>query len=270
MKKVIIGRDKIGFIRAGQKNKPKLLMLHGLFANSSYFKECIDILSKDFDILAPDFPGFGMSDKLKEDPHTLSTYRDVIMKLCDFTGFSKFHLLGASLGGMVGINFCSVYPEFVEKLVIQASPMDRSCINFNFMDKFFSKAAKYKKIVATAKKVKPRINQKALEMVLKVWRTDYLDYKRFITYCFRTMDLDATSEIWNDIAEASLYEDARKLDIPSLLIVGDRDETVVPIRVKQLAKNIKNSRFKMLDGLSHHMFLEDPKRVSTLVKSFLM
>ena len=59
MKKVILSQAKIAYLRKKKKNKPKLLMLHGLFTHSCYFSETVEYLKDDFDILIPEFPGFG-------------------------------------------------------------------------------------------------------------------------------------------------------------------------------------------------------------------
>ncbi|MDD3647174.1 MAG: alpha/beta hydrolase [Candidatus Dojkabacteria bacterium] len=94
MHKVKIDGTRVGYIREGRGNKNKLLLLHPLFGNNKYYEESIKYLKDDFDILAPDFPGFGLSEKYKDRPHNLENYSETVRKLCKYMKFEKFHLAG--------------------------------------------------------------------------------------------------------------------------------------------------------------------------------
>lgn len=271
MKKVILDSGKIAYLRMGRKAKPKLLMLHGLFANSVYLKKTAKYLKKDFDILIPDFPGFGLSDKLKKKPNTLVSYADVIIELCDFLKFKPFHLVGASLGGMVSIVLASKYPNYIEKIIIQAAPWNKRCFNVNLKRKPFAAASKYKRIVKLAEKLKSKLKGKVLDLFLSVYSKDLLEISKqngTVHYCFKTMDLEATAEIWGNLKDADLTNRARKIRLPTLIIVGSRDTSVPPLKVKLLSKVIRGAKFKTIRGGTHALFWDCPERVASIIKKF--
>ena len=53
---------KVFYREAGAPSLPKLLLLHGFPSASHMFRDLIPLLADRFHIVAPDLPGFGMSD----------------------------------------------------------------------------------------------------------------------------------------------------------------------------------------------------------------
>jgi 3-oxoadipate enol-lactonase len=273
MKKVILKNAKIAYRRDGVEGKPRLLMLHGIFTSSCYFEEIIEFLESDFDILAPDFPGFGHSDKLKDIPHNLDTYTDTVKELCDCLSFKPFCLVGASLGGMLGIIFTSKYPLYVEKLVLQASPWCDGCINMQWAAKAFDAVSNIGSAVKIASKVKGIIPRDILLSVFKVFNKHYfrIDKKNGrVYYSFKYMNLEATQEIWHSVREADLTDYVRRVEKPTLLISGDHDEQVFPEKIREMADIIPRARFELLKGkdCTHALFFDHPERMAGLIRGF--
>ena len=48
--------------QAGPKNAPTLLLLHGFPSSSRMFETLIPLLADSYHLVAPDYPGFGLSD----------------------------------------------------------------------------------------------------------------------------------------------------------------------------------------------------------------
>ncbi|MEA3113708.1 MAG: hypothetical protein QOG58_3507, partial [Caballeronia sp.] len=53
---------KVFYREAGPAGAPKLLLLHGFPSSSHMFRDLIPLLADRFHIIAPDLPGFGLSD----------------------------------------------------------------------------------------------------------------------------------------------------------------------------------------------------------------
>ncbi len=273
MKKVILDKAKIGYIHKGKKGKPKILMLHGLFSNCRYFDETISFIKNDFEIIAPDFPGFGLSDKLKTVSHTLESYSESIIQLCDHLDFKPFNLIGASLGGMVGIKLASDYDEYISKVIIQAAPWNKSCINMRIIEKTFDFASRMEKLVNVVDGLKNRIKKETLTKTLKMFNKHYYSIEErngCISYSFKRMNLKATSQIWNNLKDAELSEKAKRIEKKTLVIAGDHDEIVFPEKTKMLAEFIKDSEFRLIKGIdcTHALFFDHPDKMARLIKSF--
>ena len=52
---------RINYVEAGNPEKPTILLLHGFPSSTSQFRNFIPLLSKEYHVLAPDLPGFGLT-----------------------------------------------------------------------------------------------------------------------------------------------------------------------------------------------------------------
>ncbi|MBU0976151.1 MAG: alpha/beta hydrolase [Patescibacteria group bacterium] len=277
MNKVKIDGTKVAYIREGRGNKQKLLMLHPLFGNNKYYEESIKYLKDDFDILAPDFPGFGLSEKYKDRAHNLENYVGTVGKLCKYLDFKSFHLAGSSLGAMSSIKFASMFPDSVKRMVIQAPPYDSSTYDLNLREKLMSKAAGSKPLVE-------RVNKFFRKMKIKTSRDSVVKFMRFleshypdfddeygvIYYSFKTLDLDAAAELWANIAHIDLTEEAKSIKSPTLIIIGDKDVSIRPSSMKRLNRLIENSELEIVKGGIHALFLQHPTKMALMTKNFLL
>lgn len=273
MKKVILGRNKIAYRREGKEGNPRILFLHGTFASSKVFTHIIELLSQDFDILVPDFPGFGLSEKLRDKPHTIPQYSSIIAELCDYLDFKPFYLIGSSLGGMVGIHLTSRYPDYVSKLVVQGTPWNRTCYTLGFSRTLLALVTRNRRLVRFYGAVRDRLREglilKGVELVNKSKPKDEIKYG-IISYNIRMMDAEAAAEIFHNFKNRDLSSYARKIKRPSLVIVCENDRLVDPLKMKLLSKLIKDSRLEIIEGGTHDVFEEEPEKMRKVVNKFLI
>lgn len=76
---------------AGDREKPVLLLNHGLPNSSEYFRKVIDPLSRDCFVIAPDLPGFGDSEPVEQP--SFARFAEMIDKLLSRLGAVSFYLL---------------------------------------------------------------------------------------------------------------------------------------------------------------------------------
>ena len=103
---------------------PLMLFLHGFPEFWYEWKEQLKEFGKDFLAVAPDLPGYNLSDK----PSGLEAYRgnvliEDIRGLADhFRREQKFILVGHDWGGGLAWAFAIAHPEYLQKLVIVNAP----------------------------------------------------------------------------------------------------------------------------------------------------
>ena len=97
-----------------------LLLLHGWGTDGSVFSALVEHFSKRFDVIAPDFPPFGLSGELDRD-YTVDDYKDLILSLLDGLGIRKAHIICHSFGGRVIAKLAACHPERVGKIIFCAS-----------------------------------------------------------------------------------------------------------------------------------------------------
>ena len=113
----------IAYREAGNPTNPKLVLLHGFPASSHQYRDLIRLLADRFHLIAPDYPGFGLSDT--PDPATFSYTFDrlaqVIKRFLALKGFNQYGLFVQDYGGPVGFRLIESEPDALEWLIIQNS-----------------------------------------------------------------------------------------------------------------------------------------------------
>ncbi|MGH7488309.1 MAG: alpha/beta fold hydrolase, partial [bacterium] len=113
----------IAYREAGNPASPKLVLLHGFPAGSHQYRNLIPALADKFHVIAPDYPGFGLSDI--PDPATYHYSFDGISEIVEhflaLKGFDHYGLFVQDYGGPVGFRVVGRNPKALDWLVIQNS-----------------------------------------------------------------------------------------------------------------------------------------------------
>ena len=97
---------------------PKMVLLHGWMDVSASFQFMVDALRGDWDVYAPDWRGYGLTQWAKADCYWLPDYlADLEFLLAGFSPESAVNLVGHSLGGNVASIYAGVRPQRVARLV---------------------------------------------------------------------------------------------------------------------------------------------------------
>ncbi len=81
-----------------------MLLVHGIGHRWQMWTPLLDSLSRDFDVVAVDLPGFGLSARLPEHvAPTVVAAVDILESCMDELGWDRAHLVGNSLGGWLAL-----------------------------------------------------------------------------------------------------------------------------------------------------------------------
>lgn len=90
-----------------------VVFLHGMGSSSSVWKPTVRAIENDRQCILFDFPGHGSTPLREWDPLTPEDIASIIINEIDKLNIEKFHLVGHSLGGWVGLEIASSYPDRV-------------------------------------------------------------------------------------------------------------------------------------------------------------
>lgn len=97
---------------------PKVVLLHGWMDVSASFQFLVDALAGPWDVYAPDWRGYGLTDWGRSDCYWFPDYiADLDFLLRAFANADAVHLVGHSLGGNVACMYAGIQPERVARLV---------------------------------------------------------------------------------------------------------------------------------------------------------
>jgi pimeloyl-ACP methyl ester carboxylesterase len=106
---------------AGRRGAPKLLLLHGFPTSSHMFRDLLPKLADRFHLVAPDLPGFGLSDLPSRDgfAYTFENIANVIDRFTEVIGFDRYAVYVFDYGAPTGFRLALKHPERITAIVSQ-------------------------------------------------------------------------------------------------------------------------------------------------------
>jgi len=116
-RKIEVDGVNVAYRETGNTGKPKLLLLHGFPTSSHMFRDVIPLLADRFHIVAPDLPGFGLSDNPKQ--NTFDSIADTIDSFTSKIGFDRFIVYVFDYGAPTGFRLAMKHPERITGIISQ-------------------------------------------------------------------------------------------------------------------------------------------------------
>ncbi|MBR5559413.1 MAG: alpha/beta hydrolase [Oscillospiraceae bacterium] len=209
-----------------------LILLHGNGEDSSYFSHQTEAFSARFQTYAIDTRGHGRSPRGKA-PFTLIQFAQDLKNFMDEHNIPKAHILGFSDGGNIAMLFAQMYPERVEKLILNGANLD-------------------------PQGVKPLVQ---LPIVLGYGLLSFISL--FDKGAIPKKELLCLMVTQPHIKPHQLSS----LHIPTLVVAGDRD-MIKDSHTRLIAESIPDAQLCILPG-SHFVAAENPKAFNRAVLEFL-
>jgi pimeloyl-ACP methyl ester carboxylesterase len=114
----MLNRQQLSYLDSG--HGPAVLFIHGLTGSHRSWAHLVDAMNTDHRVLAPDLFGHGASAKPMGD-YSLGAHAATLRDLLDLLGVERVTLVGHSFGGGIAMQFCYLFPQRVERLVLVAS-----------------------------------------------------------------------------------------------------------------------------------------------------
>lgn len=111
----------IFYREAGPKDAPTIVLLHGYPTSSHMYRNLIPILSKQYHVLAPDFPGFGYSDAPDHSQfnYTFDNLAGTMQGFIDELGLKRFAIYIFDYGAPTGLRLALANPEKITGIISQ-------------------------------------------------------------------------------------------------------------------------------------------------------
>ena len=260
MQRVEVHGLSIAYERAG--SGPPLVLLHGYVGDAAAtWRHQIDELSREFTVVAWDAPGAGRSEDPPED-FGITGYADCLAGFIAVLGLQQVHIVGLSFGGALALRFQNRHRELVRTLVLASGYA-------GWRGSLPAEAAEAR--LAQALHLSGKSGRELVETLLPTMfalPVDPLDFEAFRAAVesfhpsgFRSMAM-ASAEDLRDLLPA--------VDIPTLVVCGDRDPRAPIAVAEDLHRSIRNSRLVVLKGAGHGCNVELPGKFNEVVRDFLL
>jgi pimeloyl-ACP methyl ester carboxylesterase len=113
----------------GPEDGQPIILSHGWGPNSTVWYYAKRQLSDRFRVIVWDLPGLGKSSKPKNNDHSIEKYARDLEAVVAIAGDKPVILLGHSMGGMINLTFCRLFPEHLGSRVAGLILVDTTYTN---------------------------------------------------------------------------------------------------------------------------------------------
>jgi pimeloyl-ACP methyl ester carboxylesterase len=240
---------------------PAVLFLHGLGMTRTGFDPQLAALADRFRCVAWDMPGYGAS-PAPDGPLTFPGLAAAVDGLLDALGVDAAHLVGLSLGGMVALHTALEHPHRVRSLALLDSspafgldgtqPDTWRRARLAPLDEGVTPAAMAEPVLRSI--MAPDVADDVLATAVASMARIPSDGLRAAVECLPTHDVRAR---------------LGDIHVPTLVVVGERDEETPPAYAQALADGISGAALSIVPGAGHISNLEAPAAVNALLGSHL-
>lgn len=247
---------------------PSLVLLHGLFLDHSCWDGVAALLRDDYRIVAPDLPGFGLSEKpaAPRFQYGINAFANAIVDLYAGLELGRAIIVGHALGGAVAITLAARYPELIARLVLVdalcypartdlARRVGLAPLVGGFLFKQLWGRTTFRAYFRDAYLSKP-------DAVSNATLDRY--YEAFNSPAARASAL-STLRATRDTR--SVVADIARITTPTLVIWG-QDDAILPVaHAQRMAREIRGAGLQVLDA-GHAPHVEAPEQVAAAIRRF--
>ena len=244
-----------------QGEGPPLYMVHGIGSRRATWAGLVPALAGDFTCVSYDLRGHGES-PMPPTPYSLDDLVEDLEALRSRLGHQRIHVIGHSLGGMIGPAYARAYPGRVGTVTLLSTAAGRT----------EEDGAKVRGVVAA---MEAEGIEAKLATLVERWYTDaFIEARPDAIETRKRQVLDTPEHVFLSVfhiyAETEMAPWLHEVACPCLVLTGELDGGCNPRLNRFIADTLPDSELVILDGLKHSILIEAPERVAPPVRDFLL
>ncbi|WP_369903520.1 alpha/beta fold hydrolase [Bacillus manliponensis] len=269
--------EKIAYQQAGVRSGKVLVLIHGNMTSSQHWDLAIEQLQDEYHIYAVDLRGFGQS-TYHTPIDSLQDFAEDVKMVVDELQLRSFSLMGWSMGGGVAMEFATLYPSFVEKLILVESVGMKGY-------QLYKKDTNGQPIVSTLLKTKEEIAEDpvqiapVLDAIKNMNKLYYRTIWNLLIYTHNKPEPERYEKYLDDMLTQRNFLDVNyalirfnisdehngvvsgngrihNIKVPTLVLQGDRDYVVPQAVGEELAQHLPNAKLVILEDCGHSPFVD--------------
>lgn len=266
---------QVFYRKAGNPDKPVILLLHGFPSASHMFRELMPVLEKDYYLIAPDYPGFGNSSSPDRDnfQYTFDQITAIMEVFINQLRITKYALYVFDYGAPIGFRLAMRRPENVTAIISQNGNVYREGLGKKWADReeYWRNPTQEKRDSYRAAFVPDTIKNQYIDGT-KENQVSPDGYTLDIAYMSRPGNDEKQLDLIFDYqTNVKMYPEFQKYlqeyQPPLLAAWGKNDISFIPEGAKAFKKDLPKADIHLLD--TGHFALEThAKEIGELILSF--
>lgn len=268
----------------GRPDAPTLVFTHGWGTSNTEWYYAKRQLSGQFQLIFWDLPGLGQSTQPADRNFSLEKMASDLEAVVSLAHGKPVVLVGHSIGGMINLTFCRLFPDRLGRQVAGIVQVNTSYTNPVLTTKNAGFSRAMQKPVA-----EPLLH--AMIGLSPVFRAlNWLSYQNGTSHLMNAHSSFAGSETWGQLDLISRYGyqsppavvargtlamfhwDATpvlpRVNVPVLLLVGQQDTTTLPSASQYMQQTMPQARLERVSPSAHYGLLEQNQRYDSALARF--
>ena len=223
---------RISFQTFGDPRDPAMLLIHGLAADGQMWGPQINTFpDQGYYLIVPDVRGHGQSSNV--DRFSIKDCARDMMELVDHLGIETVTAAGVSMGGVIAQQMACDYPDYLHRLIL--------CDTFSEVRSLKARIGGLMQWLTI--KTAPGLFRKSLESVYK----HVPDTLQYFQQRFHQIEKKQLLKARAALNRFNITERLSEIKIPTLVMAGDQFGDWFVKSNRQIAENIPNGRFVVLE-----------------------
>ncbi|MCC5919330.1 MAG: alpha/beta hydrolase [Cyclobacteriaceae bacterium] len=239
-----------------------IVFSHGLLWSHKMFREQMDHFAHGYQVLGYDHRGQGQSEVVSTGYDMDIMTLDALQLIKQVVG-EPVHFVGLSMGGFIGMRLAARYPDWVKSLtLIETSAQAEAKENIG----------KYKTL-STMLKIfgMPFVSKSVMKIMFGETFLNDPSRTKEKEYWEKELKSNAksiTKSVNGVINRHGVEHELKRIQCPTLIIVGSEDVATTPEKSIFMHENIKGSKLVTIDEAGHSSTIEQPKKINQALQAF--
>jgi 3-oxoadipate enol-lactonase len=239
----------------GAAGKPLIVFANSIGTDFRIWRDVIVRLAGDYAILCYDMRGHGLSG-IGAVPHSIEEHANDLAALMDHLETGPALVCGLSIGGMVAQMLWAQRPDLVRGLILCDTAATIGTPEF-----WAARIASVEELGLDA----------LTDALIPRWFApaflETLECEGYRNMLARQPE-DGYAASCAAIRDADLTEIARRIDVPTVVVVGEHDGTTTPALCADFARLVPGARFELIKDAGHIVPVEQPLVLSEIIRAF--
>jgi len=245
--------------RIGAGRGPALFLLHGFASSGAFFADMAGRLSHHYDVIMPDWPGFGTSSK-QAPLASIGDFAKAVLCLADQLQIQRFFVLGHSMSGFV-----------VQQLLLEHADRLHGAILYGAGLKVHA-ARRFESLAETLRRVESLTPAELARDTIRHWLAQPETNTDLFDACLQAaqgMTRQAAVHAVRAFAQADYTGCLDQVETPALIILGEAERSHPPSSALELQRALPHSHLAILPFSGHAAHLEQPVLFERALLAFL-
>ncbi|XP_055014893.1 monoacylglycerol lipase abhd6-A-like isoform X1 [Boleophthalmus pectinirostris] len=262
---------------------PSLLLLHGFSANKDMWLPVVKFLPGQYHVVCLDLPGHDGTSRFQNEDYSINGQVSRIHQFVHTLGLTRFHLVGASMGGNLAGVYAARFPEDLSSVTMVCPAGLETLQDTDFVKRL-------KEMETQRNQDQDQDQDQREDQSIALIPTSVPQLQEMLNLCcYKPLNLPTQMKkglLQNRLPHTTFYrhlfecisaEDSRHsleknlhlISVPVQVVWGQQDQVLHVSGASVITAALPHSQVELLENCGHSVALERPRKLATLISNFL-